>query len=728
MSDHQACGETIIPTTCASHCGGSCVLRLHVRDGVIRRIETDNGEGPQLRGCPRGRAYRQRVYHKDRILYPMKRIGKRGEGKFERISWDEALDTVASQLKRVRDTYGPESIMFLPMAGDVTTLHGSYTINRLLGMAGGYTTWWGATSFHGGMFASYFSYGTMYASNTRDDLLNSRLIIMWGWNPAVTITGTNTPWYLAQAKENGTKIIAIDPSYSESAATFAHEWIPIKPGTDTALAMAMAYVMITENLADQKFLDKYTIGFEQFKDYVLGAEDGEPKTPEWAAAITGVEASTIARLAREYAGTEPAALLSGIAPGRTAFGEQFHRATITLAAMSGNIGIHGGDAGARSWESIAGGYPYGANGIGMGVPFVANPVEAPPKYGLWLHEGYPKVHFTKVADALLEGKEGGYPTDYKLVFLSNCDYVNSLPNVNKIDKAMQTPEFIVTEEQFMTTTARYADIILPTTTYMERNDIAVGVGSPFLGFQNKAIEPRGESKSHYDIAQELALRMGIEDYAAGTEDERLREVAASADIKDYEAFKEKGIFRIERTEPYVAFKEQVEDPANHPFETPSGKIEIYSQQIADMNNPQIPPIPKYIEAWEGPNDPLAQKYPLQIITNHAKCRTNGQFDNIPWLRELAPQRIVMSGRDAKARGISSGDKVRAFNDRGETHVIAEVTERIMPGVAILPMGSWFAPDENGIDQAGSANVLTRDEPTPAGSFAYNSLLAQVEKI
>ncbi|MBE0598865.1 MAG: molybdopterin-dependent oxidoreductase, partial [Desulfuromonadales bacterium] len=620
-------------------------------------------------------------------------------------------------------------IMFLPMAGDVASLHGSsYTIFRLLGMAGGYTTWWGATSFHGGMFASYFSYGTMYASNTRDDLLNSRLILMWGWNPAVTITGTNSAWYLAQARENGTRIVAIDPSYSDSAATFADQWIPIRPGTDTALAIAMAYVMIEENLADQAFLQRYTLGFDQFRDYVLGKEDGIPKTPRWAAEITGVPAATIETLAREYAGTRPAALLSGIAPGRTAFGEQFHRATIALAAMTGNVGIHGGDAGARSWESIAGGYPYGKGGIGMGVPYTPNPIEAPPRYGLWLHEGHPKVHFTKVADAILQGKAGGYPTDYKLVFLSNCDYVNSLPNVNKIARAMKTVDFIVTEEQFMTATARYADIILPTTTYMERNDIAVGVGTAFLGFQNKAIEPLGECRSHYEIAIDLAARLGIEGYAAGSEDERLQEVAAVARIPDYQAFKEKGLYRIPRTEPYVAFQAQIADPENHPFETPSGKIEIYSQQIADMGNPLIPPIPKYIEAWEGPNDPLARKYPLQIITNHAKCRTNGQFDNIPWLRELAPQAVAINAADAAARGIADGDLVRVFNDRGETWVPAAVTERLLPGVAILPMGAWYRPDENGIDRAGSANVLTRDEPTPAGSFAYNSVLAQIEKI
>ena len=351
-------GEEIVTTTCASHCGGSCILKLHLKDGVITRIETDDGEEPQLRACLRGRAYRQRVYAPDRLLYPMKRIGERGEGKFERISWDEALDTIASEIIRVRDTYGPASILYLHMGGDLGNLHTAGQMAKVLSLAGGFTEAWGMTSFQGGMYAQQVTYGTHYTCNTRDDLVNSRLIIMWGWNPASTITGVNTNWYLAQAKEAGAKIVAVDPRYTDSAATFAHQWIPIRPGTDGAMLLAMAYVMIKENLQDQQFLDTYTLGFDKFKDYVTGIEDGVAKTPAWAEAITGVPATTIENLAREYATIKPAALMAGIAPGRTAYGEQYHRIAITIAAMTGNIGIHGGDAAGRAWESVIGGYPY----------------------------------------------------------------------------------------------------------------------------------------------------------------------------------------------------------------------------------------------------------------------------------------------------------------------------------------------------------------------------------
>jgi anaerobic dimethyl sulfoxide reductase subunit A len=555
------------------------------------------------------------------------------------------------------------------------------------------------------------------------------MIIMWGWDPATTTTGTNTPWFLAQAKERGARIIAVDPYYSDSAATFAQEWIPIRPGTDTAMLIAMAYVMIRQNLQDQRFLDTYSVGFDKFQEYVMGLEDGIPKTPDWAESITKVPASTIEKLAREYATTKPAALMAGIAPGRTAFGEQYHRAAITLATMTGNVGVHGGDAAARAWESILGGYPYGV-GLGAAMPFVRNPVDEskPSDLSVPYGEIYPKVHCAKFADAILKGKEGGYPADYKLLFMVNTNYLNSFPNINKIVKALKTLEFIVIEEQFLTATARYADILLPTTTFVERDDIALGVGMAYCGFQRKVIEPLGECKPQNEIARELAARIGITDYDEGTEEDPLRELAKRLDIPDYEAFKQKGVHWIRRSKPYVAFEEQIKHPLKNPFPTPSGKIEIYSERIANMGNRLIPPIPKYIETWEGLNDPLRRKYPIQLLTNHAKRRANAQFDSIPWLKECVPQNIILNVEDAQERKINDGDRVRVFNDRGETIVPARVTERTLPGVAILPAGAWYDPDEKGIDRGGSANVLTNDEPSPGGAFPFNTTLVQIEKI
>ncbi|MFC1980972.1 molybdopterin-dependent oxidoreductase [Chloroflexota bacterium] len=726
--------EQIVNTTCASHCGGSCILKLHLKDGIITRIETDDGDEPQLRACLRGRAYRQRLYATDRILYPMRRIGDRGDARFERISWDEAITTIAREIIRVRDTYGAASILYLHMGGDLSNLHNSFQMRGVLSLAGGCTTRWGFASFQGALYSQWITYGTNFTDNSRDDLVNSRLIIMWGWNPAATITGVNTNWYLARAKEAGAKIMAVDPRYTDSAATFAHEWIPIRPGTDGAMLLAMAYVTIEENLQDQKFLDTHTIGFDKFKDYVRGIDDGIAKTPLWAESITGVCATSIRNLAYEYATIRPAALMAGIAPGRTAFGEQYHRIAITLAAMTGNIGIHGGDAAGWAWGSVFGGYPYKIGnpyGIGRGA-LVVNPVDAqasnPPKGSPY---GYlaSRVHGCDIADFIQNGKAGGYPADCKLIAVVNCNFVNALPNVNRIVQALKSNkvEFIFIQEQFMTATAKFADIVLPTSTFMERNDMVNGVGSAFYGDVMKAIEPLGECKSHLEIAKLLASHLGV-NFSDKTEENLLSEMVVNSEISDYEQFRQKGVYRINLQEPYVAFKKQIEDPVNNPFPTQSGKIEIYSQELADLNRPELPPLPKYINTWESRDDPLVAKYPLQLITTHFKRRTNAQFDNIPWLRELETQAVWINSYDAQGRGISNGDFARVFNDRGQIVIPAKVTERIMPGVVDVPHGAWYDPDENGLDRGGNPNVLINDQYSLGGAFPYNTCLVQVQKL
>ena len=718
--------EKEIISSCPHDCGGRCLLRVHVKNGVITRIESDTGEEPQLRACARGRAYRQRVYAPDRLKYPLKRVGKRGEGKFERIPWDEALDEVASRLKRVKADCGCESIFYVPYSGNTGTfLHSQLAVNRLLTMFGGFTPVWGSASFWGNLFASNITYGTLTTGHTRDDLLNARLIIMWGWNPAESIQSTNTSLFLARAKEAGIPIVSIDPRFTDSAAAFARQWIPIRPGTDTAMLIAMAYVMINAGLQDQHFIDTYTTGFEPFKDYVLGRDDGTPKTPAWAAAITGVPAATIETLARDYASLKPAALLTLGAPGRTAFGEQFHRAASTLTAMTGNIGLHGGDPAGFGLTPV-GLQPLASAGLLKGA-FPGNmPEGTSPKKG---------VHITRAWDAILKGKAGGYGADYRLVYITNGNPVNQFLNTNKAVEALTKVESVVVHEQFMTPTARFADILLPVNTQLERNDIIRPWHSgAYYMYLNRAIDSLYESRSDLEICSELAKRLGIEGYCDKTEDEWLREFwKEAADLThtkpllDYDTLKKRGVHKINLTEPAIAFKEEIADPEKHPFPTPSGKIEIYSRRLADMNNPLLPPIPTYLETWESRNDPLAGKYPLQFISTHFKRRIHSNMDTLPWLSECEPQMLWISSHDARLRKIANGDPVRIFNQRGTVIITARVTERIMPGVVSLDEGAWFSPDEKGIDRGGCCNVLLKDEHSPAGAFCSNTCLVEVEK-
>ncbi|OGP62435.1 MAG: hypothetical protein A2169_07520 [Deltaproteobacteria bacterium RBG_13_47_9] len=728
-----------MPPLVPVHCGGTCLMKVHVQNGRITRIETDDGEEPQLRCCLRCRAYRQRVYAPDRIQYPLRRVGPRGKGEFERISWDEALDLVASEIKRVKEIYGPSAILLKTGGGDLAFIHGGgRIIERLLNMFGGHTGTWGTNSWEAATFASVVTYGTIAVTNTRDDLLNSRLIFMWGWNPSETIQSTNTTFYLAQAKEKGCRIVSVDPRYTDTTALFADEWIPIRPSTDAAMLMAMAYVMVKEGLQDQTFLDRYTIGFEKYKNYLLGGEDNVVKTPEWAEEITGVPAGITVGLARKYATIKPAAFIAGIAPGRTAMGEQYHRAALTLATMTGNVGIHGGECGGRC---LGDQYPFNTYPFKLG-PFMEvgeNKVdgEAPTlkialqRYfvrGLRPPRSSARVHISSLADAILKGRAGGYPSDFKFFYVTNTNPVNQLPYAKKWSEALNRLEFMVVQEQFMTATACFADIIFPVGTFLEKNDMIASGATPFYGYLKKVIEPLGGTKSQLEIGMALAQRLGISNFNAHTDEAWVKGIVSGSVIPSYEEFKRKGVYRIKLSEPYVAFQKQVADPEHHPFPTASGKIEIYSEELDVMKNPLLPPIPKYIDPWEGPKDPLGKKYPLQLLTSHFKRRAHSQFENVPWLRELQLQTLLISATDAQARGISDGDMVRIFNERGEVIIPAKVTERIMPGVVDLPQGAWFSPDEKGVCRGGCANVLTSDKSSPCGALVTNTSLVQVEKV
>lgn len=746
-STDSQCDEKIVRTSGSHNCGGRCIIKVHVRDNRIVRISTDDDipdttKTPQLRGCLRCRSYRNRMYNHNRLKYPMKRVGKRGEGKFQRITWDEALDIIADNTKRLMNQYGPDSIYMQYATGNAGKVSEREWMGRLLGMYGGYLSYYGSYSTACTQIATPYTYGTIYTGNSREDWVNSKLIILLGWNPAETIHGTNTSYYLKMAKEAGAKIISIDPIYTNTSIGLADQWIPIRPTTDSALLDAMAYVMITENLHDENFLNKYCLGFDEkhmpseipagnsFKSYILGeGKDKTPKTPHWAEAITGIPHNTIIELAREYATNRPGALIQGFGPQRHAYGEQVARSGTILAAMTGNIGIKGG------WAS------------GTGYPVRQGYVASIPSH----NPNKAKISVFSWPDAIERGKGMGadlsvtgvkhLSSNIKLIFNlgGNC-LVNQHADNNRTARMLKDEslvEFIVVSEHFLTPSAKFADILLPADNMMERDDIVTPWGyGDYVLYMNKAVDSVFECRNAYDWISDFAERLGLKEaFTEGRTIEQWMQYLVEETSKknpnfpSFEEFKKTGIYRWQYDEPSIAFQKQIEDPESNPFPTPSGKIEIFSPRLWEMNNPsEIPAIPKYISAWEGPEDSLTEKYPLQCIGHHYKRRVHSIFDNTGWMEEAAPQEVWVNTLDASKRGLNNGDLVKVFNDRGTVVLPIKITPRIMPGVVSIPQGGWWTPDAYGIDRRGCINTLTKYHPTPLafGNATHTNLVELIK--
>lgn len=740
--------EKVVSTCSINNCGGRCIIRAHVKDGAVVRIGTDTRQAgdlsaPPLRACVRGRNYRSMLYHPDRLKYPMKRVGKRGEGKFQRITWDEAVETIASEMKRIGDTYGPESRYVHYASGQSNGIHGGRnSARRLLSLTGGFLGYYNDYSSGAGNIATPYTYGNNFSGSSFDSLLHSKYIILWGQNPAEMIFSTPYREFLMQAKKNGTKIVVIDPRYTDTAIAFADEWIPIKPTTDNALMDAMGYVIITENLHDQAFLDKYCLGFdenhmpqgisgkESVKAYLLGQQDGVKKTPEWAEKICGVPAAKIREIARDYATKKPAALIQGWGAQRQAYGEQFMRGGAQLACLTGNVGKLGGWAAGTGY----------VNRPNVVRPFIyENPVKAAIPCFLWTKAVEKGTEMT-AADGL-QGVDR-LPSNIKLIFNMAGDMlINQHADINKTKQLLEDEskvEFIVVSDLFMTPSAKYADILLPGTTFFERYDIGTPWGNgDYVIFGDKAIDPLYECRDEYDVFADIAEKLGVkEKFTEGrtTLDlvkECIQRTRKEVDPKfpSFEEFRKQGVYFFKYDEPLVGFKDQIDDLKNHPFETPSGKIELFSKTLWDMKqHEEIPAIAKYIPSWEGPEDPLIKKYPLQLISWHYKRRCHSTYDNQPWLEEAARQEMWINPIDAEKRGIKTGDRVQVFNDRGLIYIDVNITPRIAPGVIGIPQGAWFTPNEQGTDQRGSINVLTSQRPTPlAKANPQQTNLAEVKK-
>ena len=775
---------TTVVTSCDHNCGSRHMLVAHKKGDVIVRLSTDNGsyqkggsfnfeteQVPQLRACLRGRSYRSRLYSPERLLYPMMRVGERGEGKFKRVSWDEALDHVARKMVELKQKYGPTAILDQAYAGtSYGCLHKSDQIEglqaRFLGMFGCRTNSWSVPSYQGTTFSSRMTFGTIEDGNEDDAFAHCKLIIMWGWNPAYTFHGGNTFYFMRMAKQRGCKFVVVDPQYTDSAASYDAWWIPIKPNTDAAMLAGMAYHIFANNLQDQKFIDKFCLGMDagttpseyadkqNFKDYLLGKYDNTPKTPEWAEKICGVPAADIRKLAEMYATTKPAALKASWAPGRASYGEQYNRMAAAVQAMTGNIGILGGCAEGvgKAWhaESIA--YPYDE---------YANVWWASLKSDRWAHcvLNYPNVKREEIGTWPRSDDLDGKIPNIKAIFWHGSDWFNQLTNINKEIQAIKKLELVVCMDSTITPSGLWADVLFPIATHFERHDVGLPwYKGHYYIHRPKVIEPLGESKTDFQVFTELAYRIEkidptVKDFGKRYNPRAERDYFQNNDATDeaylvawwknkvqahqgvtmsWEDFKKHGVYKFQFDKPLVAFEAQIAKGV--PFETPSGKIEILSTSLAGIKDwtktqygYEIPYIPKWVEPFESLNHEKAKKFPFHMITPHPRWRTHSIFHNIPWLRETYQQEVTLNTRDAEKLGIRTGDIVEIWNDRGRVVVPAYVTERCMPNVVVLFEGAWMDLAKDGTDRAGNPDFLTLDEPSPAGAFAYNTILVDLKK-
>ncbi len=749
----QATGDNtrIVWGACSVNCGSRCALRLHVRDDEVVYVETDNtGDDRygdhQVRACLRGRSIRRRINHPDRLNYPMKRVGKRGEGKFVRISWQEALDTLADRLKSVVAQYGNEAVYINYssgiVGGNITRSSPSASpVARLMNCYGGSLNQYGTYSTAQIACAMPYTYGSNDGNST-SDIENSKLVVMFGNNPAETrMSGGGITWYLEQARErSNARMIVIDPRYTDTAAGREDEWIPIRPGTDAALVAGIAWVLINEDLVDQPFLDKYCVGYDEktlpagapanghYKAYILGeGDDGIAKTPQWASRITGIPTDRIIKLAREIGMSKPAYICQGWGPQRQANGELTARAIAMLPILTGNVGINGGNSGAR--EST---YTITIERL----PVLENPVKTAISCFTWTDAIARGPEMTASRDGV-RGKE---KLDVPIKFLWNYagnTIINQHSDINKTHEILQDEskcETIVVIDNFMTSSAKYADLLLPDLMTVEQediipNDYAGNMG--YLIFIQPATSAKFERKPIYWILSEVAKRLGDDVHQRFTEgrsqEQWLQYLYAKMVAKDpalpaYEDLKRMGIYK--RKDPnghFVAYRDFRRDPEAHPLKTPSGKIEIYSSRLAEIaarwqleKDEVISPLPVYASTFEGWDDPLRSQYPLQLFGFHYKARTHSSYGNVDVLQAACRQEVWINPLDAEKRGIKNGDMVRVFNQRGEVRLPAKVTPRIMPGVSAMGQGAWHDANMTGdrIDHGACMNTLTTHRPSP----------------
>jgi biotin/methionine sulfoxide reductase len=743
----------------ATHWGA---LTAEVRGGrlsAVRPFARDPNPSSMLRSIP------EAVYHPSRIAQPAVRAGwlahgpggggaGRGAQAFVPVSWDEALDLVAGELRRVKAEPGNQAIYggSYGWASAGRFHQANAQLYRFLNGFGGFTEKADSYSFAAGTVVMQHVVGTKEVvvgpiTDWHGIVRDTRLMVMFGGlplkNTQVEYGGTGqhmAEQWLRRAKQAGVEFVGISPLRDDTPNFLEAQWIAPRPNTDTAVLLGVAHTLVAEGRHDRAFLERYCVGFDRFLPYLMGRTDGEPKDADWAASISGVDAHTIRRLARRMSGTRTLITMTWSLQ-RGDHGEQPYWMAAVLAAMLGQIGLPGGGFGfgyacesgmgtPRQWISVPT-LPIGENPTGSFIPVA------------------------RLADMLLQpgeayrynGADRVYP-DIRLVYWAGGNPFHHHQDLNRLVRAWQRPDTVIVHEPWWTAAARHADIVLPATTPFERNDLAASSRDRFILAMQQAIEPVGQARNDFDIFAALAERLGFADaFTEGRNEgawirhlyETTRDQAMRRQVRlpEFEAFWRRGYVEVPApATPYVIFEDFRRNPARFPLATPSGRIEIYSETIAGFGDADCPPHPAWLEPAEWLGAALADRYPLHLVSNQPRSRLHGQLDMCHTSRAgkvRGREPVWMHADDAGARGIADGDIVRVFNDRGEVLAGARLTDAIRPGVVQLATGAWYDPAEPGrvgsLDKHGNANVLTLDKGTSrlAQAPVAHTALVQVER-
>ncbi|MEM9048678.1 MAG: molybdopterin-dependent oxidoreductase [Pseudomonadota bacterium] len=692
------------------------------------------------------------VHHEKRIAQPAIRRGwlqsrdreGRGRDGYVALPWDEALDIASTEIARVRAEHGNGSIYGASYgwASAGRFHHANGQLHRFLNCIGGYVGHFGSYSTGAAQAIVPHIFGTDFFTLTYEmlqpwDLIaeHTQTLVMFGGinpkNSQVSMGGNTrhvTAGWFERFAARGMTCLNIGPQRGDSPPGCA--WLPLIPGTDTALMLALAWVLETEGLADRMFLDRYTVGYAQLRAYLLGQTDGEPKTPGWAAEITGVPAERIVALARQMAASRTLITVAWSLQ-RARFGEQPYWMAAALAAMLGSIGLPGGGIG----------YGYGAiGGIGVAIK---------PLRGLTLPQGRNPVSdfipVARIADMLLNpgapyafnGADKTYP-DIRLVYWCGGNPFHHHQDLHRLDEAWRRPETVIVHEPWWTATAARADIVFPATTPYEREDIGRTNLDPFLFYMPAMVPPQGAARDDFAIFAALAGRLGVADaFTEGRDAEgwlrhlyadfRQKALAEGVETPDFDMLRERNWVELPITgveHAQIAFSAFRADPVAAPLGTPSGKIELYSETIAGFGYADCPGHPTWIppEEWLGEADTsaplhLTSPQPADKLHSQLECALADGPDARPVALDIHPE-------DAAQRGITDGSLVRVHNRRGAVCARARFSHDILRGVVAMPTGAWYG-DGVGDDPDGNPNVLTRDIGTSRlgqGSSAHTALV------